>query len=117
MRPTNGGVRGGKPTLGSNTLLTEYARGNDGDIFNDGTAKLLQAGSKLRFSFHYHPNGERAVNEHAKIGFKFFPKGYTPKHLISTKGISSPTTLGYSRQVKRTRGAMRTFVSMNQQGS
>src|SRR5262249_60001632 len=70
-----------------------YARGNDGDIFTNGTAKLLKAGSKLRFSFHYHPNGEKAVNEHAKIGFKFFPKGYTPKYLISTKGISSPTTL------------------------
>src|SRR5499433_3820166 len=76
-----------------NSLLTEYARGNDGDIFTDGTAKLLKAGSKLRFSFHYHPNGERAVNEHAKIGFKFFPRGYTPKYLISTKGISSPSTL------------------------
>jgi hypothetical protein len=76
-----------------NSLLIEYARGNDGDIFTDGTAKFLKAGSKLRFSFHYHPNGETAVNEHAKIGFKFYPKGYTPKYLISTKGISSPTTL------------------------
>ncbi|HLG14764.1 MAG TPA: hypothetical protein VJH03_09725 [Blastocatellia bacterium] len=77
----------------SNSLLIEYARGNDGDIFSNGTAKLLKAGAKLRFSFHYHPNGEKAVNEHAKIGFKFFPKGYKPEHLISTKGISSPGTL------------------------
>jgi len=91
--PATGGVKGGSRSLGSNSLLTEYARGNDGDIFTNGTAKLLKAGSKLRFSFHYHPNGTKAVNEHAKIGFKFFPKGYTPKYLISTKGISSPTTL------------------------
>jgi hypothetical protein len=76
-----------------NSLLTEYARGNDGDIFTDGTAKLLKAGGKLRFSFHYHPNGEKPVNERAKIGFKFYPRGYTPKYLISTRGISSPTTL------------------------
>ena len=88
-----GGVRGVKPTHGSNSLLTEYARGNDGDIFVNGTAKLLKAGSKLRFSFHYHPNGSKAVNEHARIGFKFFPKGYTPKYLISTKGVSSPASL------------------------
>jgi len=81
------------PGSRGNSLLTEYARGNDGDIFTDGTAKLLKAGSKLRFSFHYHPNGEKPVNEHAKIGFKFFPKGYTPKYLISTRGISSPTEL------------------------
>jgi hypothetical protein len=77
----------------NSSLLTEYARGNDGDIFTDGTAKLLKADSKLRFSFHYHPNGEKAVFERAKIGFKFYPKGYTPKYLISTRGISSPATL------------------------
>ena len=91
--PATGGVRGTKTTLSNSSLLTEYARGNDGDIFTNGTAKLLKAGSKLRFSFHYHPNGEKAVNEHAKLGFKFFPRGFKPEHLISTKGISSPTTL------------------------
>ena len=82
---------GGRPN--NSSLLTEYARGNAGDIFTNGTAKMLKAGSKLRFSFHYHPNGEKPVNEHAKIGFKFFPKGYTPRYLIATKGISSPTKL------------------------
>lgn len=93
--PATGGVRGIQQRRSpiSDSLLIEYARGNDGDIFTNGTAKLLKAGSKLRFSFHYHPNGEKAVNERAKIGFKFFPKGYTPKYLISTKGISSPSTL------------------------
>ncbi|HEU4386401.1 MAG TPA: alkyl hydroperoxide reductase [Blastocatellia bacterium] len=91
--PATGGVRGDQRRLASGSLLTEYARGNDGDIFTNGTAKLLKAGSRLRFSFHYHPNGEKPVNEHAKIGFRFFPKGYTPKYLISTKGISSPATL------------------------
>jgi hypothetical protein len=85
-RSTSSGTR-------PNSLLIEYARGNDGDIFTEGTAKLLKAGSKLRFSFHYHPNGEKAVLERAKVGFKFYPKGYTPKYLISTKGISSPATL------------------------
>ena len=92
-QPATGGVRGDQRRLASGSLLTEYARGNDGDIFTNGTAKLLKAGSRLRFSFHYHPNGEKPVNEHAKIGFKFFPKDYTPKYLISTKGISSPATL------------------------
>jgi hypothetical protein len=95
--PATGAVLGDQRrsvgTARPNSLLIEHARGNDGDIFTDGTAKLLKAGSKLRFSFHYHPNGVKAVNERAKIGFKFFPKGYTPKYLISTKGISSPSTL------------------------
>lgn len=92
--PATGGLRGVQPRSPiSNSLLIEYARGNDGDIFTDGAAKLLKAGSRLRFSFHYHPNGEKAVFERAKIGFKFYPKGYTPKYLISTRGISSPATL------------------------
>jgi len=76
------------------SLLIEYARGNDGDIFRDGSAKMLQAGSQIRFSFHYHPNGETAVpGEKTKIGIKFFPKGYEPQHLIVTTGISSQETL------------------------
>jgi hypothetical protein len=78
----------------TSSLLIEYARGNDGDIFNDGEAKFLQAGSTLRFSFHYHPNGEKPVAQEAtKIGIKFFPKGYQPKHLIVTQGISSQESL------------------------
>jgi mono/diheme cytochrome c family protein len=97
-------VRGDRPDRGNrvrrvsadgappqtSTLLIEYARGNDGDIFNEGEGKFLQANSTLRFSFHYHPNGEKAVTKEAtKIGIKFFPKGYQPKHLIVTRGISS----------------------------
>ena len=38
---------GGQPT---SSLLIEYARGNDGDIFREGSAKMLQAGSQIRFS-------------------------------------------------------------------
>ncbi|MDX1383434.1 MAG: cytochrome c, partial [Thermoanaerobaculia bacterium] len=41
--------------LGS--LLIEYAVGNTGDIYRDGTAKLLMAGAKIRFSPHYHSVG------------------------------------------------------------
>jgi mono/diheme cytochrome c family protein len=87
----NQAAASGQPTT---SLLIEYARGNDGDIFREGSAKMLQAGSQIRFSFHYHPNGETAVpSEKTKIGIKFFPKGYEPKHLIVTNGISSQETL------------------------
>jgi hypothetical protein len=87
----NAPAASGQPT---SSLLIEYARGNDGDIFRPGSAKMLEAGSQIRFSFHYHPNGETAVpNERTKIGIKFFPKGYTPEHLIVTQGISSQETL------------------------
>jgi hypothetical protein len=74
-------------------MLAEYARGNNGDIFEDGEAKLLEAGATISFEFHYHPNGEKATVDNTKVGIKFFPKGFVPKHLISTRGISSSESL------------------------
>ena len=75
------------------SMLTEYARGNDGDIFDDGQAKMLAAGSLLRWQFHYHPNGRTAVTDRTRVGIKFWPKGWQPKHLISTMALASPETL------------------------
>jgi hypothetical protein len=90
----NGGGNGRQGNTGEAVaMLAEYARGNDGDIFEDGQAKLLQAGATISFEFHYHPNGEKAVTDKTRVGIKFFPKGYVPKHLISTRGISSSEAL------------------------
>jgi hypothetical protein len=75
------------------SMLTEYARGNDGDIFDDGQAKMLAAGSSLRWQFHYHPNGKQQVVDRTRVGIKFWPKGWQPKHLISTMALASPETL------------------------
>lgn len=75
------------------SMLTEYARGNEGDIFDEGQAKLLKAGASLRWQFHYHPNGETAVTDRTRVGIKFWPKGWQPKHMISTMAIASPDTL------------------------
>jgi hypothetical protein len=75
------------------SMLTEYARGNDGDIFDEGQAKMLAAGSSLRWQFHYHPNGKTAVTDRTRVGIKFWPKGWEPKHLISTMALASPDTL------------------------
>jgi hypothetical protein len=86
-RQENGGVRI------VTSMLTEFARGNDGDIFGDGQAKLLAAGSSLRWQFHYHPNGTAPVVDRTRVGIKFWPKGWRPKHLISTMALASPETL------------------------
>jgi hypothetical protein len=75
------------------SMLTEYARGNDGDIFDDGQAKMLAAGSSLRWQFHYHPNGKTDVTDRTRVGIKFYPKGWQPKHLISTMALASPDKL------------------------
>jgi hypothetical protein len=92
--PANGGGGGRRAAAGQQVaMLSEYARGNDGDIFDEGQGKLLQAGAMIRFQFHYHPNTREKAYDATKVGIKFFPKGYQPKHLISTRGISSPATL------------------------
>jgi hypothetical protein len=60
------------------SMLTEYARGNDGDIFDQGQAKMLAADSSLRWQFHYHPNGKAQVIDRTRVGIKFWPKGWQP---------------------------------------
>lgn len=76
--------------MGSNTAnevdLIEYAAGNDADLFPEGTAKLIKAGSKFRFSPHYHPYGEQVVDKQ-KVGIKFYPKGYKPEYVVTSHRI------------------------------
>ena len=75
------------------TRLAEYARGNDGDIYDQNEGMLLQAGAVISFEFHYHPNGESPEVDNTKVGIKFFPKGFTPQHLVSTLAINSNESL------------------------
>ena len=71
-RPTN-----------NESFLNEFAVGKNGDILPEGTAKLVKAGSKIRFNLHYHPSGKETADR-ARVGLKFYPKGYKPKyHQIS----------------------------------
>jgi hypothetical protein len=76
--------------MGSNTDnevdLIEYAAGNDADLFAEGTAKLIKAGSKFRFSPHYHPYGEE-VYDRQRVGIKFYPKGYKPEYVVTSHRI------------------------------
>jgi hypothetical protein len=76
--------------MGSNTAneldLIEYGAGNDADIFPDGTTKILKAGSKFRFSSHYHPYGEE-THDRQRVGIKFYPKGEIPKYVVTSHRI------------------------------
>ncbi len=70
-------------------LLIMFAGGGlSGVSFPEGQAKLLQAGATIRFSDHFHPIGEE-FTERTRIAFKFFPRGYNPKQLISTRAIGN----------------------------
>ncbi len=67
------------------SLLIEYAVGNTGDIYSEGTGKLLMAGAKVRFRPHYHPVGDE-IHDRLRVGFGFYPEGVVPtRRVISTR--------------------------------
>lgn len=65
------------------TWLKETSIGNSGDIYPEGTGRLLRAGAVIRFNIHYHPVGE-AARDRTSIAFKFHPRDEVPgKRLVS----------------------------------
>lgn len=65
-------------------FFAAYVPGNSYQVFPEGFAKKLPAGSSLIVQLHYTPNGT-ATFDQTKIGFKYLNK--TPKHIIKNKGI------------------------------
>jgi len=79
---------------GSQGSLNEFAVGKNGDIYPEGSGKLIKAGSQLRFGMHYHSIGQE-ITDRTSVAFIFYPKGYVPKHVINavmaeTKDIDIP---------------------------
>ena len=70
------------------TRLIEYAIGNLGDVYQDGTARLLKAGGKIHFASHYHAIPED-VTEQTRVGIVFYPRGYKPAHVLQNKLLSA----------------------------
>jgi len=70
------------------TRLAEYTIGNNGDIYADGTARLIKAGARIHFNAHYHSIGEE-VKDRIRVGITFYPRGYTPKYVLMNKLLSA----------------------------
>jgi hypothetical protein len=71
-------------------FLNEYALGKQGDVFPDGSGRLIKAGTKINFQLHVHSNGKADTPANVKLGIKFYPPGYVPKHVISSMTVSAP---------------------------
>jgi hypothetical protein len=69
-------------------FLNEYGVGKNGDIFPDGSARLMKKGAKLVMNMHYHSIGVE-VKDRPRVGIVFYPKGYVPKYHIISKGNSA----------------------------
>ena len=71
-------------------FLNEYAIGKQGDIFPDGSGRLIKAGTKVNFQMHLHATGKDDTPTNVALGLKFYPVGYVPAHVISSTTVSAP---------------------------
>ena len=62
------------------TFLNEYALGKNGDVFPEGAARLMKAGTRISFNLHLHAIGQETAANVA-LGLKLYPKGYVPKYV------------------------------------
>lgn len=70
-------------------FLNEYAIGKQGDVFPDGSGRLIKAGTKINFQLHLHANG-KDTPANVALGLTFYPVGYLPQHVISSTTVSAP---------------------------
>ena len=61
--------------------LAEFSLGAYGEVYKEGTGKLLTAGTKIRFDIHYHAVGKE-VEDQTALGLYFYPKGYEPEQEV-----------------------------------
>ena len=67
-------------------FLNEYAQGKNGDVFPNGTGRLIRAGSIISFNMHYASVG-REITDRTSVGLTFYPKGETPKYELFSRGL------------------------------
>jgi hypothetical protein len=70
-------------------FLNEYAIGKQGDVFPDGSGRLIKAGTKINFQMHLHATGKEDTPTNVMLGLKFYPKGYVPTHAINSTTVSA----------------------------
>ena len=83
-------------------FLNEYALGKNGDIFPEGAARLMKAGSKINFNLHLHSIGEE-MGANVEVGLKFYPKGYVPKYIENSEGVGRNQDLDIPANTDNTR--------------
>ena len=66
---------------GRGGFFNEYALGKNGDIFPDGTGRLVGAGAKIGFNLHYYAIG-REITDRTSVGLTFYPRDVEPTRQI-----------------------------------
>ena len=83
VRPT---LKGRRIVHHGNSALAEFAVGKAGEIYPEGTGKLLKANEKVSFDIHYHSVGEE-ITDQLEVGVWFYPKGFVPKYQIRSSAM------------------------------
>lgn len=78
--------------LAKGNFLNEYAVGKNGDIFDDNTGRLIQAGTQIKFGLHLHPYGEE-IPVMVHVGLKLYPEGYVPKYQLVSQHMGDDNDL------------------------
>jgi len=71
-------------------FLNEYALGKQGDVFPEGSGRLIKAGTRINFQLHLHAIGKEDTAANVALGLTFYPAGYVPKNVISSTTVSAP---------------------------
>ena len=85
-------------------FLNEYAMGKNGDIFPDGTGRLIRAGTQIRFNMHYSSVGEQ-ITDRTRVGWQLYPKGYVPDRVLISRHVGDSFDTLDIRPVTTTPGA------------
>ena len=85
-------AEGGNGNDEESQFLVEYASGKDAEIYPDDSGVLLEADSKIRLSYHFHPVGVE-TNAKIELGIVFHPKGYVPKYRRWSKQLGQRMSL------------------------
>ena len=77
---------------GIGEFLNEYALGKNGDVYPEGTGRLIPAGSKIRFNMHYASIGVETTDR-TRVGLQFHPRGVVPEREIIARHVGDQEDL------------------------
>jgi len=83
-------------------LLEEYAVGKFGDIYADGTGRLIKAGTQAIMNVHLHASGADTLVNIA-LGIKYYPEGYVPQHIENVQHVGDNEDLDIPPNTKNVR--------------
>jgi len=79
---------------GRSMALEAYGIGKNGNTLDEDQGVLMKAGTKVTFGLHLHAVSEDTPANVA-MAFRFYPKGYVPKHIVYTEEMGDVTDLDF----------------------